>query len=65
MSNDKQAWLAEAEKRMMKRFGIGLNDCGSPEEFWVRWGNECQDGTTPDEAVVAYGEKYDLIDFDG
>jgi hypothetical protein len=59
--SDKQRWLNQADKLLNELYGINLNDCGTPDEFWVRWGNEAQDGTTPIEAVEAYGRKYDLV----
>jgi len=59
----KKKWLKKAESLMRKHYCISFSDAGvTPEEFWVRWGNEAQDGTTPKEAVMTFGLKYNLTD---
>ncbi len=51
-------WMERAAHYLYKRYGLTLEDVGDREsEFYLRWHDQ---GDTPEKAIDAFAEKYDL-----
>lgn len=57
-STSRGAWIERAAEHLYKRYRLTLEDVGESEsDFYMRWHDQ---GESPEDAVDAFGAKYDL-----